>query len=626
MVRPLCHRLFWLAAGVALLALAVGRGESPALAASGGRQAAAAQDQWVASTLAAMTLDQKVGQLLAPGFSAVYTSSDSDTFDALAELVREYHVGGFVVFGGAEPTPGVLLNPSWPTTTLGQPLAAASLANRLQALSKIPLLNSADFETGPGFRLRGATTFPRAMAFGAAGDEQLAYQAGRITAVESRALGIQLDFAPVVDVNNNPRNPVINTRSFGEDPAMVGKLASAMVRGMQEGGVLATLKHFPGHGDTAVDSHLGLPVIDKPREALERLELVPFRLAIDAGAGAVMTAHMSLPQIDATPNTPATLSRPAVTDLLRNRMEFEGLIVTDSMEMAGVTKLYNPGEAAVRAVQAGNDIVLHSPDVPAAFRAIKAAVERGEIGVSQIDRSVERILRAKAHLGLHEQREVDLAKLPEVVGARTHEAVADEVSLRSMTLVKDEGSHVPLPAAREAAVLYLSVLDYASNWGIGAPSRTLVPELKKRWPTVTAIELSDRTSKSELDLVRAMATRYDVIVAGLFVRTASGSGRMDLAEPVVSLLRDLAEVSERRRVPYVGVLFGNPYVAIHLQDLPALMLTYDFYDVAERSAVRALAGEAGIGGRLPIELPGFAPRGSGLTREARSSTVSPGPQ
>ncbi|MGH9162342.1 MAG: glycoside hydrolase family 3 protein [Vicinamibacteraceae bacterium] len=617
MVRLIGHRLFWLVVGAAVpgLALAVAQAE---------RRSAALDptaEGWVQSTLAAMTLDAKVGQLLAPGFSAVYTSSDSDTFEDLAALVREYHVGGFVVFGGAEPTPGVLLNPGWPTTTLGQPLAAASLANRLQALSKIPLLNSADFETGPGFRLRGATTFPRAMAFGAAGDERLAYRAGRVTAAESRALGIQLDFAPVVDVNNNPRNPVINTRSFGEDPAMVGNLASAMVRGMQEGGVLATLKHFPGHGDTEVDSHLGLPVIDKPRERLERLELVPFRLAIDAGAGAVMTAHMALPQIDATPNTPATLSQPAVTGLLRHQMAFDGLIVTDSMEMAGITKLYDPGEAAVRAVQAGNDIVLHSPDVPAAFRAVKAAVERGDISASRIDQSVERILRAKARLGLHEEREVDLARLPEVVGSRVHRSVADEVSRRSMTLVKDEGAHVPLGAPRDAAVLYLSVLDYPSNWGIGAPSRTFVPELKTRWPNVTAIELSDRTSKSELDIVRAMATRYDAIVAGVFVRTASASGRMDLAGPVVSLLRDLAGVAAQRRVPYVAVLFGNPYVAIHLQELPALMLTYDYYDLAERSAVRALAGEAPIGGRLPIALPGFAPRGAGLTRDARSSAV-----
>lgn len=618
MFRMWCDRLLWLAVAAAVPALALAVGPQ----AAGDRSA----DQWVEATLAGMTLDEKVGQLLAPGFSGVYTSTDSETFDALAELVREHHVGGFVVFGGAEPTPDVLLNPSWPTVTLGQPLATASLANRLQALSKVPLLNSADFETGPGFRLRGATTFPRAMAFGAAGDEHLAYEAGRVTASESRALGVQLDFAPVVDVNNNPRNPVINTRSFGEDPAMVGKLASAMVRGMQEGGVLATLKHFPGHGDTAIDSHVGLPVIDKPRDAIERLELVPFRLAIEAGAGAVMTAHMALPQIDAAPNTPATLSRPVVTALLRDRMAFDGLIVTDSMGMAGVTKLYDPGEAAVRAVQAGNDIVLHSPDVPAAFRAIKAAIEGGEIVSSQIDASVRRILRAKARVGLHNERLVDLAKLPDAVGTRVHQAVAEEVSRQSITLLKDDRQHVPLTAPREAAVLYLSVLDYPSNWGIAAPSRTLVPQLEERWPNVTAIELSDRTSKSELDLVRSMASRYDAIVAGVFVRTASASGRMDLAEPLVSLLRDLAQVTAQRDAPYVCVLFGNPYVAVHLEDVPALMLTYDLYDLAETSAIRALAGDAPIGGRLPIELPGLAPRGSGLTRSARSPTLSPGPR
>lgn len=575
--------------------------------------------RWVERTLRALTLEQKIGQLIVPSFESTYVASDSDRFDQLARLVRELHVGGFHAFGGTEPAPAVLLNPAYGTVTLGQPLAAASLINRLQALSAVPLLNTADFEAGVGFRLAGATVFPRAMAFGAAGDERLAFEAGRITAVEARALGIHVNFAPVVDVNNNARNPVINTRSFGEDPVRVGALASAYVRGLREGGMIATLKHFPGHGDTDVDSHLGLPVIRHPRERLERVELPPFRAAMAAGADAVMVAHIELPALDPEPGTPATLSRPIVHDFLRGALGFGGLVYTDSMSMHAVSKMLSPGEAAVRALRAGNDIVLHSPDDAAAAAAVKAAVEAGQIESRQIDESVGRVLRAKARLGLHRQRTVSLDEVPSKVGTRAHQAVADEVSRRSITLLKDDRGHVPLRLPRDASVLYLSVLDYPSGWRIAAPGRTVQPELQKRWPDLTAIELSDRSTPNELELVRAMAPRFDAIVAGVFVRTASFSGRMDLAPPLVRLLQDLGRVTAARNVPFVTVFFGNPYTAAFLPELPAMLLTYDFYDRAEASAVRALAGEAPIGGRLPIALPGLFPLGHGLDRPGPGS-------
>jgi beta-N-acetylhexosaminidase len=287
------------------------------------------------------------------------------------------------------------------------------------------------------------------------------------------------------------------------------------------------------------------------------------------------------------------------------------------MGMRAVASMLPPGEAAVRAVQAGNDIVLHSPDDVAAFEAIKAAVTRGEIAQAQVDASVARILRAKARLGLQREKLVSLDALPTIVGTRASEAVADEVSRRSITLIKDERNQVPLKLAPEARVLYLSVLDYPTGWGIAAPSRTFIPELQKRWPNVTAVELSDRTTQDELALVRTMAGRYDAIVASLFVRTASFSGRMDLAPPVVRLLQELARSTARGATPFVTVSFGNPYVATFLPDLPAMLLTYDFYDRAEASAVRALAGEAPIGGKLPITLPGLFPVGHGLERAGK---------
>jgi beta-N-acetylhexosaminidase len=579
-----------------------------------------AGEQWVATTLKTMTLDQRLGQLITSSFNSTYLSTDSDDFETLAASVKEYRVGGFHVFGGTEPAPAVLLNPTYGTVTLGQPLEAASLVNRLQAMSDIPLLNSADFETGVGFRIAGATTFPRAMAFGAAGDESLAFEAGRVTGVEARALGVYVNFAPVVDVNNNPRNPVINTRSFGEDPARVSALASAYVRGLQSAGVMATLKHFPGHGDTDVDSHLGLPVIAHPRERLERVELEPFRAGIGAGVDAVMTGHIEIPAFDPSPNTPTTLSGPIVTGVLRKELGFKGLVYTDSMQMAGVTAMYAPGDAAVRAVAAGNDVVLHSPDEGAAIAGLRDAVKSGKLPQSRIDESVTRILRAKAAAGLHRSKLVDLNAIPAIVGTRANQAIADRVSEKSITLIKDEKGQVPLAVPSTAQVLYLSVLDYPAGWRIAAPSRTFLPELKKRWANVTAIEVSDRTTPSELELVRAMAPRFDAIVVSVFVRAASASGRLDLAAPVQQLLQGLGRQSTAAGKPMIATFFGNPYVATFLPELPSMLLTYDFYDRAESSAVRAIAGEVPIGGRLPIGLPGLAERGSGLDRAASKAT------
>jgi beta-N-acetylhexosaminidase len=579
-----------------------------------------AAERWVEATRKKLTLDEKIGQLIVPSFESNFLSTDSDTFDALARLVREYHVGGFHVFGASQPAPPVLLNPGYGTVILGQPMSAAFLVNRLQALSAIPLLNTADFETGAGFRLFGATAFPRQMAMGAIarGDDlRLVREEARITAIESRAMGIHVNFAPVADVNNNPRNPVINTRSYGEDPARVAALVGAYVQGARDGGMIATIKHFPGHGDTDVDSHIGLPVVTFDRARLDRLELVPFRQGVAEGAGAVMAAHIELPSLDATPSTPATFSAPVLRRLLRDELGFGGLVYTDSMSMDAVAKMLPPDEGAVRAVLGGADLVLHSPDAIAAFKGVKAAVAAGRISEARIDESVERVLRAKASLGLHERRAIDLDAVPQSVGGRAHQAVAQEASARSITLVKDERRQVPLAVPRDTPVLYLSVVDYPSGWQIAAPGRAFIPELKKRWPQVTAIEVSDHTPLSELDLVRATASRYGAIVASVYVRATSGSGRLDLAEPLVRLLRDLGRSSTRSSTPMVTTFFGNPYVAAGMSELPAVLLTYDFYDMAEASAVRAIAGEAAIGGKLPIALPGYFPLGHGIERAGR---------
>lgn len=566
---------------------------------------------WVDTTIKKLTLEQLVGQMIFARFEATYLSSDSAEFDRLSTLIRDTQVGGFTAFGGTEPVPQVMLNSTYGSVILGQPLELASILNRLQALSQVPLLTSCDFEWGVQMRIAGATKFPRAMAFGATGDPQLAYQAGKVVGVEARALGVQMDLGPVADVNSNPRNPVINIRSFGEDPVRTGAMVAGWVRGLQEGGVLATLKHFPGHGDTDTDSHLGLPVVPHSLERLERIELPPFKSGFDAGAAAVMVAHVEMPAIDPE-KQPATFSPKVIGTLLRP--VFDGLIVSDAMNMRGVTLMGPPGEAAVRAATAGIDMILDSPDSAAAAAAIVAAVKSGDIPRERIEQSVRRILEAKARLGLHRSRLVDLAALPLAVGTRQSDAVARTVSERSITLIKDAANNVPLQTPRTGSVLYLSVLDYPSGWRIAAASRTVIPELKARWANTDSVEVSDRTSPSELDLVRAMADNYDAIVAGVFVRASSASGRMDLAPQVVKLLQDLAAKSHQRSQPFVAMFFGNPYTPMFVPEIPSMLLTYDFSDYAEDSAVRALAGEIAIGGKLPITLPGLFPLGHGLLR------------
>ena len=573
-------------------------------------------DLWVTRTLAKMTLDEKIGQLIFTSFNAAYMSTDSDEFERLRHLVRDLKVGGIHAFGSAEALPQVMLNPVWgggPASRKGDPYAAATTLNRLQSESEIPLLTSGDFEGGAAYILNGATRLPRAMVIGATGDEQMAFTAGVVAATEARAVGVNIDFYPVVDVNNNPRNPIINLRSFGEDPAFVSKMAVAYIKGIQSTGAFATAKHFPGHGDTNVDTHLGLAVINHPRERLDQVELVPFKAAIAAGVDAVMSSHIVLPSLDPTPGIPATLSRPILTGLLRNELKFNGLIFTDSMTMDAISKMFSHDKAAAMAVKAGVDFVLHSPDEDAAFKGIKAAVAAGEVDESQINASVERILRAKARLGLHLNRQVDVAAIAEKFGTRANAQVAQEINDRGLTLIKDERNQVPLAVPRDANLVYLSVLDYASGWREGIPSRTIVPELKKRWPNLTTVEVTDRTTASEYELIRALTRRADAVVAGVFVRIASFSGRMDLSQPQIALLDSVAAQNK----PFVTVCFGNPYTATFLPKLPAVLLGYEFSDFTERAAAKALAGEIPIGGRLPVSLPGMFPVGHGLTRAAK---------
>src|SRR5581483_6217353 len=393
-------------------------------------------EKWAEKTLHKLTTEEKVGQLFMIWARAEFLNQNSPQYLQLRDTMKKYHIGSF----------GMTVRWDPPFLYRNEPYEAAALLNRLQQDSKLPLLVAADFERGLSMRLHGATEFPHAMAFGAAGKLDYAEAFGRITAQESRAIGVHWNFFPDADVNSNPANPIINTRSFGEDPQEVGQLVAAYIRGARANGMLTTAKHFPGHGDTATDSHLGLAQVTGDKARLDSIELKPFRDAIAAGVDSVMVAHVTAPALDPDPNHVATVSPAIVTGLLKNQLGFKGIVVTDALDMAGVTSLYsaNIGRAAVDAFKAGNDVLLIPADLDASYRAVLEAVRSGEISQAQLDASVLKLLKAKASLGLQKTRLVDLNTLPTTIGKPENVALGQQISDDAVTVVRDNGKILPL--------------------------------------------------------------------------------------------------------------------------------------------------------------------------------------
>jgi beta-N-acetylhexosaminidase len=454
------------------------------------------------------------------------------------------------------------------------------------------------------------------MAVAATGDVKYARLQGTYTAREARAAGINWLYAPVVDVNNNPDNPVINTRSYGEDPQMVAAFATAFIEGAQAAGALATAKHFPGHGDTAIDSHLGLPVIDVTRDRLDRLELVPFRAAIAAGAGSIMTAHIALPRIEPEPaaplrapgenggprsTLPATLSYTILTSLLRDNLAFKGLIVTDSMTMAGVAARYDGAASAVMAIKAGADMVLTPPDVDAAIRAVRQAVEHGEIAESRISASVERILRAKAALGLSEHRTIDIQEVDRVVSDPQFNAVAQDIADRSITLVRDDRKAVPFAKTKLLAV---AVIDEDNRNNTIQP---FLAELRHGGVEVQAVNLDNRSNDKDVERAIARMDQSDVVVYCMLVKGVLPPAGRQLAEELVKTHRTAIAIS-----------FGNPYLLTAMPTVPAYIAAWSPHPISQRAAARALLGTIDVTGSLPVSLRELYPRGHGLVIRGRT--------
>jgi beta-glucosidase-like glycosyl hydrolase len=554
-----------------------------------------------------LSLDEKIGQMFVVPGHGVFMAESSWSYQELLRHVEKNHVGGVIWF-------------------LSNVYETALLNARLQAAACTPLLISADLEAGIGMRFADTTYWPPAMAVGATGDPALAEAEGRTVAREAKALGINHILAPIADVNVNADNPVINARSFGEDPESVGRFVTAFVHGVQAEGLLATAKHFPGHGDTHVDSHRALPVIDITRERLEKVELVPFRAAISANVASIMVGHLAVPALDATrapvrpagvgenpygttigevprdAPLPATISRNVIEGLLRHDLAFDGLVVTDAFDMGGMVEHFDAGEAAVRAIEAGEDQVIMPTHPEQAIAAVKAAVTSGRIAEARIDASVRRILRAKAATSMTVGSPDEIFTL---IDSKEHRALAATIATRAITLVREEPGVLPL--RRSQRVLVVVVSDFAETV---SPVAELDRELRTRLDNVPDVALIDARSRDdELAPIVENARNADVVLLALAIRARSGAGHLAVPAAALHLVEQLGGK------PVIGIAFGSPYLLRELPQLRTYLCAYGPQPVLQTAVTRALFGEAPISGTLPVTIPGLYPRGHGLTKQ-----------
>jgi beta-N-acetylhexosaminidase len=611
----LAHR--WAALGVTAVMIGCAGATSTGARTSG---AAPGTQRWADSVLATMSPRDRAAQLVWPQLFGDYTPTSSIGWVRVQQLIAHEHVGGFIM-------------------SIGSPTETAEKLNAMQRLSVLPLVIGADYETGVAFRQRGGyflpnniylgggTMFPYQMGLGATRDTSLAYQEGRITALEARALGVHIAFAPVLDVNNNPANPVIGMRSFGEDPHLVADMGQAMIHGLQEHGVVATGKHFPGHGDTDENSHLTITTVHASRARIDSVELVPFRRAIAAGLQGMMTFHGLVPALD-TASIPATLNPAIMTGLLRKQLGFNGLLITDAMDMNGVLarvttasagqsasgnygtikNALSIAEACKLAIAAGADILLMPSDVPAAIDAVVSGVREGRFTQARVDSSVRRVLEIKQRLGLNGRRVVDLDSLRAIVGDTAHLTVAANIAQRAVTLAKDSLSLVPIARGISPIPRVLSIT-IAGRTDLGAGA-TFNAELRRSYPDLRAEQIVPDDPSPNFDRLLGAADSSDVAIVGSYITTGTNVSNPNAPEPIAQFLRTLVQRHPRTIV----VAFGNPYL---LQQVPAAssyLVAWGGFPVSQTAAARALVGTAAIGGRLPISIPPVLPFGSGLTR------------
>ena len=544
--------------------------------------------EYLDSLIVNTPLKEKIGQLFFVPARGEFTNREDREFKQLEEMVQKHQVGGIIFMHG---------------DIYGQ----AIMTNKLQRMSKFPLWISQDMEFGAAMRVSGTTRFTPAMGVAASGDKRNAFMMGKITAIEAKALGVHQIYAPVLDVNNNPDNPVINVRSFSGDPQIVSDFGTAFIQGVQSEGLVATAKHFPGHGDTDVDSHSDLPVVDYDYKRLDSLELIPFRAAIDRGIESVMSAHIAFPGLNRNEFIPGTLDPVILGNILADSLQFDGMVVTDGLEMRGISSKYSPGQAVVRALKAGADIMLISPDVFTAINEIEKAVEEGEITEDRINKSFAKLMLWKQQYGLFDvENQVDINDLDTKINTAFHEAEAYRIARESVTLLKNENEILPLLPSKYPEIMVVSVADDRS----GRTGSSFVRELRNYHPDVSFHIYDERTSEQDKRRILNKAKSVDLIIIGSFLHLRNGQ-TVHLNSSQQYFLNNLVE----GRKPTMLVSFGNPYVLSDLKDADVHVLGWYNSSSQIHGVVPALFGASEIKAKLPIEVPGLYPLGAGIEME-----------
>ena len=545
-------------------------------------------DAFIDSLVQNASLRQKIGQLFFVPVNGRFLNEDSHDYKKLSDLVTKQHIGGIIFMRG---------------DIYGQ----AMLTNKLQKLSDIPLWITQDMEYGAAMRISGTTRFTPAMGVAATGDKRNAFIMGKITALEAKALGVHQIFAPVLDVNNNPDNPVVNVRSFSGDPAMVSEYGIAFMKGVQSEGIVSTAKHFPGHGDTDTDSHTKLPVLDHDYSRLDSVELIPFKAAIDAGISSVMSAHISFPQISDHPELPGTLDSAILGDILKDSLNFNGVVVTDGLEMEGIASHFSPGKAVVKSLNAGADIMLISPDIYTAINEVEAAVQQGEITEERIDQSYRKIIEWKQKHGLFDrENQINISLLDKRISTIYHQSEAKRISRESVTVLKNEKDILPIDPIRFKKVLLVSIADDE----YGDTGSVFHRKLGDYHPNVTFMVHDKRTNSIDEQKILAEAQKSDLVVIGSFINLRYLQ-TIQLSKIQSSFLQRL----QATKKPTALVMFGNPYLVSQLKNTDVHVMSWTNSTLQIESTAPALFGASRITGKLPIEIQGMYQIGDGIDFE-----------
>lgn len=540
--------------------------------------------KWVDSSFATLTPEQKIAQLMV---IRAHSNLGPEHIAEVTGLINKYNIGGLCFFQGG-------------------PVRQATLTNYYQSIAKTPLMICIDGEWGLSMRLDSILPLPRQMFLGSLPDAKLIYEYGKVVGEQCKRIGIHVNYAPVVDVNNNPLNPVINDRSFGEDKYKVALYGIEYMKGMQDVGVMATAKHFPGHGDVSVDSHYDLPIINKSKAALDSLELYPFREMIKAGVGSMMVAHLYIPSIDTTPNRATSLSYNNVTNLLRNELGFKGITFTDALEMKGVSKFYPGAEASLQSLIAGNDMLCLPGDIPGSISKIINAIDSGKLSWTDIDARVKKVLLAKYHLGLNKPSQIDTANLVTDLNAQT-DALKQKMAAYAVTLVKKTDDDL-FPLNKKKNIAYVTINTATAKDANAQKNTNLISTLMQTQLKADTYFWTNKDSASIDSFISILKNKYDVVVTALHSYNRRPANNFNISNAAIRLVKTINEST-----PSITIAFGNPYAIANFPEVKNLIALYEDDDITQAAAFAFLKGETEAKGKLPVSVNAELPYGTGNT-------------